>query len=281
MLIPLPLFPYCFIYFFWLLKRWHYSSQCLSGMIIVTGFTGGFESVEFCLNLFLCERVIMLDEDEAVVSLVKVLGLDQKFLVEFLTGSESYLLNFYVLGTHQTNHTFCKIQNLHGLSHVKHEQLSVVGHGSGGKDKLAGLRYGHEVSDNPLIRNGDRTSLCYLLSEERDYGASASQYVAESGGAAFDYSLCTHALGKHLAHSLGSSHDVGGVDRLVRGNHHEALCIVFLAAVQHVLAAENVVLYGFYAVVFHQRHMFVGSCVDYDLRSVLFEYSVECFHVCD
>ena len=158
-----------------------------------------------------------------------------------------------------------------------------MGHGSRGKYQLAGLRYGHEVSDDPLVRDSYGAALGDLLSEQRDYGARTSQYVAESCGAVLHLVVRVRAgaLDKHFAHPLGGSHDVGGINRLVSADHHEALGTVFLAALYDVLAAEYVVLYGFYAVVFHKGYVLVGCGVDYYLGFVGFEDTFECFFVGD
>ena len=154
----------------------------------------------------------MLNEDEAVVGFVEVFGFDQEFLVEFFAGAEAGFDYLYSLGAHEADHVFGQVQDLHGLAHVKHEEFAVVGHGSRGKDQLAGLWDGHEVSYDSLVRYGNRTTLLNLFLEKRNYGTCTSQYVAEPRGAVFDLAVRVGAgaLDQHLAHSLGCAHDVGG-----------------------------------------------------------------------
>ncbi len=185
------------------------TAESFAGLIIVFGFTGCLEGGEFLFDFFFCERAVVLDEDEAVVGLIQVLGLDKEFLVELLARSEADFLYFYVLRFHEADHAFGKIQDSHGLAHVKHEELAVVGHGSRGKNQLAGLRYGHEVSYDSLVRDGNGATLGDLLPEQGDYGARTSQYVAEPSGAVFHLvvRVCACTLDQHLAYSLGCTHE--------------------------------------------------------------------------
>ena len=261
----------------------HYAAQGLSCLIVVSGFAGLCEGCELCFDFILLERTVVLDEDEAVVGLVEVFGLDQKLLVEFFAGAQAGFHDFDALGAHEADHVFGKVQDLHGLAHVKHEQFAVPGHGPRREHQLAGLGYGHEVSYDSLVGNGHRAALLDLLSEKRNHASGTSEYIAEPRGTVFGLALgvCAGALDQHLAHPLGGAHDIGGVHRLVRADHHEALCAVFLAAVDHVPAAEHVVLYGLDAVVLHQRHVLVRRGIDHYLGFVGFEYSFECFYVGD
>ena len=85
----------------------------------------------------------------------------------------------------------------------------------------------------------------------------------------------------HLAHALGGAHHVGGIDRLVRGHHHEPLRAVFLAERHQVSGAEHIVVDSLDAVAFHQRHMLVRRGVDDNLRMVFPENPLQRLHVGD
>ena len=277
------LLPYRLVHLFGLVVGGHHAAQGLAGCVVVSGRAGGPEGIELCAYFVGGDGIVLLNEDEAVVGLVEVFGLDQKLLVEFFAGAQAGFHDFDALGAHEADHVSGKVQDLHGLAHVKHKQFAVFGHGPRREHQLAGLRDGHEVPDDSLVRYGYRAALLDLFLEERNYGACTSKYVAESCGAVFHLAVrvCTCALHQHLAHALGSTHDVGGVHRLVGADHHEAFGVVLFAAFDYVFAAEHVVLYGFYAVVLHKRHMLVGCSVDYYLRFMSFEDSFECLDVRD
>ena len=69
-------------------------------------------------------------------------------------------------------------------------------------------------------------------------------------------------MDNQLTDALGSPHDIGGVDRLVRGDHHHALHAVLIAGLRHVERPEHVVLDRLARTEFHQGNMLVRSGVE-------------------
>lgn len=95
--------------------------------------------------------------------------------------------------------------------------------------QLHRLGDGHEIADDALIRNGDRAAVGDLLFEKRDHGAVRPQHVAEAHGGKGRLPA-PQALNDLLAKILGGPHDVGRVDRLVRGDQDDFSAPYFRAA---------------------------------------------------
>ena len=69
-------------------------------------------------------------------------------------------------------------------------------------------------------------------------------------------------LAVNLTDTLGTSHDVGGVDGLVGGYHHELLGAVLDGEVGDDACAVDVVLHGHGGIVLHHGHMLVCCGVE-------------------
>jgi hypothetical protein len=125
------------------------------------------------------------------------------------------------------------------------------------------------------VRDGDGASLRNLFAEARNDGAVTAQDIAEACGdvarAGFvrGAEMGVQGLDVHFSGALGGTHDVGGVDGLVRGDHDEALDVVFTGNFRHVHATPDVIEDGFTGIRFHERHVFVGGCVEDDFRAFL------------
>ena len=137
-------------------------------MVIVTCVAGFLEFGQLVCDFIGGEGLLLLDKDLLVAGLLEVVCIDQEFFIEFLAGTKACFDNLYVMRTHEANHAFCKVHNLDGLAHIKDKQVSVLGHGARGKNKLAGFGNGHEVSD-------------YLLQLEGYKGAVGELNIDENG----------------------------------------------------------------------------------------------------
>ena len=120
------------------------------------------------------------------------------------------------------------------------------------------------------MRDGDRSAGGDLFTEIRNDGPIAAQYVAETGGNelrtvfVLRVQFLEERLYVYLRDTLAGAHDIGGVYRLVGGDHHKALNAVFDRHVRHVLCSQNVSLNSLVREIFHQRHMLVSRrVIDY------------------
>ena len=76
----------------------------------------------------------------------------------------------------------------------------------------------------------------------------------------------------HLTHALGCTHDIGGIDRLVRRYHHKTFHAVRFAQVNDVFRSKDVVFNRLQTVVLHQRDVLVRRRMDHNLRMISGEH---------
>ena len=200
-----------------------------------------------------------------------MLALHQKLLIELLTGPQADLLDFNIpvgLQTGQADQVLRQGQNPHRLAHVQHHDLSGLGNGTGLHHQGCRLGDGHKVADNPPVGDGDGAALLNLLLEQGHHGAVGAQHIAEPHGTELGLGILP-ALENHLTEPLGGAHEVGGVYRLVGGNHHKFLRAVLLRCPHHMIGAEDVVLHCLRGAFFHEGHMLVGRRVEHHLGTVI------------
>ena len=85
------------------------------------------------------------------------------------------------------------------------------------------------------------------------------------------FDLLIKGLNDHLAETLGSTHDIGRIDSLVRTDQDKTLASMCHRCIGSLEGSNGIVLDCLTRAVFHQRHMFVCSCMVDDLRLVLFK----------
>ena len=221
----------------------------------------------------------------------RILLVLEQLLVEFLSGTQPHVLYLNILAKLQAGegyHLLGQVVYLHGLAHVEDKDIVALSHCCGLQNQRAGLGDGHEIPDDTWIRDGHGAALGYLLLEERYDGAVGAEHVAETGGD--ELGLAGHPAGGYLlayglyvdlGYALGSSHDVGRVDGLVGGDHHEFLDVVADGGIHDVFGAEDVGLHGLHWVGLHKGHMLVGSGVEDHVGTVLIEEGVYAVLVAD
>ena len=238
---------------------------------------GGIQPGELLLE----ERVVHLDGladvDELVGGLLEALLLHEQLLVELLAGAQAGVLDGDVhvgLVAGQADQVPGHVVDLDRLAHVQHEDLTALGVVARLEHQADGFGDGHEVADDPGVRDGDGAAGLDLLLEQGDDGAVGAQDVAEADGHELRLALPVHHLHHHLAQTLAGTHDVGGVHGLVGGDQHEPLDAVGRGGLGHLVGAEDVVLDGLVGAVLHQGDMLVGRGVEDQLRSVGIQHIV-------
>ena len=200
-----------------------------------------------------------------------MLALHEQLLIELFTGPQADFLDFNIpigLQAGQADKVLRQGENPHRLPHVQHHNLTGLGNGTGFHHQRCRLGDGHKVADNPPVGDGDGAALLNLLLEQGHHGAIGAQHVAEPHGAELGLGILP-ALENHLTEPLGSAHEVGGIHRLVGGNHHELLCAVLLCSPHHMVGAENVVLHRFGGAFLHEGHVLMGRRMEHHLGTVI------------
>lgn len=207
-----------------------------------------------------------------------VLRIRQHLFVEFLARAQSRVFDLDVLvdlQTGQLDHALGQVGDLHRLTHVEDKDLGARRHRGSLHYQTTGLRNRHEEARDVGVRNRNRTALGYLLAEARDHRAVRTQHVAETRSDELRLALHlagldgqTERLHVDLGQTFCTAHDVGRVDGLVRRDHNHLLDVIFDTLVRHVARAGNVGQNGFAGILLHQRHVFVGCCVEDHLRTI-------------
>ena len=142
---------------------------------------------------------------------------------------------------------------------------------------MACLRNGHKVADDTLVRHRNRSAVQDLTLEKRNHRAGTSEHIAEARRAECRVirSLAV-ALHDHLTHPFGCTHDVGRINRFIRGHHHKALDTVFLRKFYCIEGAEHIVLNRLTAIMLHQRNVLVRRRMNDNLRTIPIKNSFQC-----
>ena len=90
----------------------------------------------------------------------------QNFLEEFLSISESNVLDVDAIYSRKGYHALCQVGDADWLAHIEDEDLASLTHGSRLQYQLAGFRDQHEETDDVGMGDGDWTARRYLLLED-------------------------------------------------------------------------------------------------------------------
>ena len=138
-----------------------------------------------------------------------------------------------------------------------------------------GLRDGHEVADDALVRHGHRPTLRDLLLEERDHAAVAPSTLpkrtATKSVSDWRFIICTT-----ISHSrLEAPMMLVGFTALSVEMRTNFFTPKRGRRLRHLVGPLHVVLDGFVWAVLHEGHMLVGRRVEDDLRMVLLHDGVD------
>ena len=128
---------------------------------------------------------------------------------------------------------------------------------------------------------GHRAAGCDLLFEQRNHAAVGTQYVTETHRHEFCLIMSVESLHDHLTDTLAGAHDIGGIYRLVGGDHDKFFCTVLGSRHGGLPGAEHIVLHSLVRAVFHQRHMLVGCGMIYDIRLMGFKNRIDPVGIAD
>ena len=207
----------------------------------------------------------------------------KNFLIELLAFAEAGELDFYAFCPRELYHALGKVDNADWGSHVEDEDFASLAHGAGFEDELACLWDEHEEADDVGMGDGDGTTLEQLLPEDGNDAAVAAQDIAKAGGDelgdALDLALLNgfvEGLAVDFADALGASHDIGGIDSLVGGNHDKLPGAILHSKVGNDTSTIDIILNSNTRIVLHHGHMLVGGCMENIIGAV---GSKDLFHV--
>ena len=276
--------------------------------VCICGIHKIIEVIQEPLNIKL-ERTT--DVDLLIFRLFETFLCHELLLVELLARTKARVFNLDIdirFETGEADQVAREGVNLDRAAHVKDEDLAAAGVGARQKHEADSLGNRHEIADDVGVGNRDRTSLLDLLLEDRDDTAVGAEDVAETNGHKLGLNVAEEfgvghqvklllaaaslrivgkelrdlrclalldlrvkTLDDHLAQTLRSAHDVGGIDRLVSGDQHEALTAVNHGRVSGLVGTDGVVLDGLAGAVLHEWHMLVRRRVIHDVGLVLLE----------
>lgn len=209
----------------------------------------------------------------------------EQLFVELLTRTQTGILDLDVdIGSEsgQIDHPAGQVGDLDGGAHIKNEDFIALPHHGGFEHEAAGFGNGHEIADDVGMGDGERTALLQLLAETGDDAAVAAEHITETGGDELGLSgnlalADAHAEGLHvdLGQTLGSTHDVGGVDSLVGRHHDKTLHTVFHGRIGQDAGAHDIGQNGLTGIFLHQRHMLIGRSMENGLRTVFAHHVVD------
>ncbi len=198
--------------------------------------------------------------------------------VKLLAGTKARKLDLNILSyliSGELDQVFCQIQYLHRFSHIQDKDLAALCIGACLQYQGYCLRDSHEVADDIRICHGHRTAFRDLPFEQRDHAAVAAQHVAETHGHEIGLIVLVKGLDDHLADPLAGTHDIGGIYRLVRGDHDEPLRAVHGCGRSRLPCAEHVIFDSLAGAGLHQGHMLMGCCVINDIGTILGKNSIQ------
>ncbi len=143
----------------------------------------------------------------------------QQFFIQLLAGAQASEFDgdFVFTEPGQLDHALGQVCNFYGFTHVQYENLAATAHAGRLKYQLRGFWNRHEVTGDVRVGDGNRPAFGDLFLKLGDDAAGAAQHIAEThhlkaGGAV---ALLLQQFTNHFGHTLGSPHDVGGVNGLV------------------------------------------------------------------
>jgi hypothetical protein len=157
------------------------------------------------------------------------------------------------------------VDDADGFAHVEDEDLSALTHGPACRMSWAASGNAHEVAAHIGMRHRHRSARRNLLLEQGDDRPGAAEDVSEADGHEPGHLLSVHALHEEFGDPLGSPHDVGGPNGLVRRHQHEPLRIRLHGQLDEIARAQDVVQNRLAGVAFLHGHVLVGRGVEDDL----------------
>ena len=207
--------------------------------------------------------------------------------------------------TGQTDEVACQRIYFYRLTHIQHKDFAAVGVAAGLKHQADRLRNGHEITNDVRMGDGNRAAGKNLFLEQRNHGSVASQHIAEPYCNEFRLALAklfillrrrcpffenriaehlrcfirfarlhqmVEGLHNHLAQSLGGAHDVARVYRFVRTDQHKFIDVMNHCRKCGIVGTDDIVFNRFARTDLHQRYVFVGRSMEYDIRVILLEH---------
>ena len=125
--------------------------------------------------------------------------------------------------------------------------------------------------------NRDRPTFLYLFFEIWDNRTIRPQNISETSGHKLSRIpwLVLKCLHEQFSRSLGRSHHIGRIYRLVRRNHHKGIHFVFTCEKSQIFTSLDIYQNSLVWIFLHQRNMLISrSVIDYR-KFIFFKYTFE------
>ena len=125
--------------------------------------------------------------------------------------------------------------------------------------------------------NRNRPAFFYLFFEIWNDRTIRPQNIPKTGGHKLSRIpwLILKRLNEQFGCSLGGSHYIGRIYRLVRRDHHKGIYFVFTCKKSQVFTSLNIHQNPLVWIFFHQWNMFIGSGMIDHRKLVFFKYAFE------
>ena len=242
------------------------------------------EALELHKKVLLIDLQRLSDVDLPVGCILHALFIHKHLFVQLLAGTQSCeddlnVLAYLIAG--KLDQVLGQVQNANRLSHIQNKDFSAPCVGAGLQHQGDSLRNSHKIPNDVRIRHRHRSAGRNLLFKQRDNASVGAKDIAEAHRHKIARIMAVEHLNDHLADALGGSHNVGGIDRLIRGDHDKALGAAGGCRHRRIEGAEDVVFDGLAGADLHERHMLVRSGMIDDIRTVLVENPVDALLIPD
>ena len=163
------------------LVLWHKLLHALYHVVNVAALSELDDIVDVIAHVEIIIFAHLRNHNLLIVGLDCVLLVVEQFLIELLAWAQANLLNLDIdvrTQARQRNHACGEVVDAHRLPHVEDIDLTAMPHATSLEHERACLGDGHEVTDDVAVSDGDRTSIFYLLAEQRNVCASGTGEVS-------------------------------------------------------------------------------------------------------
>ena len=224
----------------------------------------------------------LVTEQQLMWAIQRIVLLVDEHLVELLPRPQARVDDGgWRSGVDLGGETMGQVDDLHGLTHVEHEDIAILTNCAGLEHQLDRLRDGHEVAGHLGVGDRDGLAASDLVAERRDDRSIRAQDVAEAHRHVDTAGLRAEVGREPLADSLRQTEHVDGVGSLVGRHVHESLDPGFGGGSEYVLHTKHVGLHALRGMAFQEGDVLVGGCVEHHVWLVLAEDGSERVEIAD
>ena len=132
------------------------------------------------------------------------------------------------------------------------------------------------------MSNSNWTTFSYLLLKKRDNGTVRTENITKSNSnKRCSLSLSIHHLNDHLTDSLSCTHYICRIYSFISRYKNELLNAGLSSSFSCLISTHDIIFYCFIRAFFHQRNVFMRSCMEYNIRFILHHNSRNSMSITD